>query len=159
MANDFEYATNNRDSCATIWPEESIAEVHFLEDWGIGELSSIEEMESWYEKVHVEVFFKLPEVTGSSLKFSRLKKEWIRGTARLSVLSQIVLHPAYQQIIAIGPEAIPLILRSLADETDHWFWALKVLNDGVDVAEGTETMAGAAQAWLAWGREKGHLDF
>jgi hypothetical protein len=132
-----------------------------LLEWGIT-ISSLEEMENWYGRVHVGVTAWVPvveraNVTGAELRFNRLRKEWIHGTGKLSILSQIILHPAYQQIIAMGPEAIPLILRSLERKIDHWFWALTILNEGADVAEGAVTLRSAADAWLRWGRENGHL--
>jgi len=37
---------------------------------------------------------------------------------------------AYQKIIGLGPDAVPLIIaqmQSEADEPDQWFWALQVL--------------------------------
>lgn len=100
------------------------------------------------------------EAPSSFLKahFTRLSEMWRTETAMLSNLSQIVMHPAYQQIIAMGTVAIPLILHSLKTEPYHWFWALKILNGGVDVAEGATTLPDAAAAWIRWGRENGHLD-
>lgn len=131
-----------------------------LIEWGLS-VSSLAEMEDWYGRVHdpiVKVVVEVSEPDGNEARFHRLRREWIRETDKFSRLTDIVMHPAYQQIIAIGPEAIPLILQSLENEVDHWFWALKMLNKGVDVAEGAETMPAAAATWLKWGRENGHLD-
>jgi hypothetical protein len=159
MANDFEYVKDYEEPCLSQWPEAPEADLYSdLQDWGIVKLSSLDEMENWYDKVHVEVHVEHSQVTAAELRFTRLKREWIRGTEKSSILSQIVLHSAYQQIIAMGPEAIPLILRSLQHELDHWFWALTILNEGCDVAEGATRMPEAAEAWLHWGKEKGHLD-
>jgi len=73
-----------------------------------------------------------------------------------SSLDQAYMHPAYQQIIGIGPAAIPLILRELEQQSDHWFWALFALT-GETPAEGTETVDEARAAWLSWGRERGYI--
>src|SRR5947207_10431415 len=48
--------------------------------------------------------------------------------------TEIALHPAYQQIIGMGKEAIPLILEELQREEDHWFWALKSITGDDPVA-------------------------
>jgi hypothetical protein len=158
MATDFEYVKGNPDPCLELWMENPYGDLgSSLDDWGIAKIASLGEMENWYEKVHTTVVVDISAGTPEELRFNYLKKKWIRGTEKLSILSQIILHPAYQQIIAMGPKAIPFILSSLEKETDHWFWALKMLNEDDDVAEGEDTMAGAAAAWLRWGRENGYL--
>jgi len=67
------------------------------------------------------------------------------------------MHPAYQQIIGLGPPALPLILAELDRELDHWFWALKAISgeDPVPI-ESRGNMREMANAWLKWGREKGY---
>ncbi|MGP8258841.1 MAG: hypothetical protein ACLQM6_02695 [Acidobacteriaceae bacterium] len=148
---EIEYITGEREGCPPCWPDLETDGFHFsfYED----------EMEDWYEKEHPRVVVEIVSTTSpTEARFLQLRKEWIRGTEKLSRLSEIVLHPAYQQIIAMGSEAIPFILKSLERQTDHWFWALKMLNKGKDVAEGIETMEGAASAWLKWGTEQGYLD-
>jgi len=155
MPTDFEYVETDRAPCFSSRPE--IPEIEpDLYDWGISQLASPEQMESWYHNTHVVASADVSD--NLQARFLRLREEWIRGTADCSILSQIVLHPAYQQIIAMGPSVIPLILQSLVDETDHWFWALKVLNRGNDVAEGSLTMREAAVSWIDWGRKGGYLE-
>ena len=48
---------------------------------------------------------------------TRLLKQWREETAPLSSSSQIVGHPAYQELIALGRPALPYLLRDL--ETTH----------------------------------------
>ena len=66
--------------------------------------------------------------------------------------------PAYQQIIGMGLDALPLILRELQQEADHWFWALRAIT-GIDPVP--KSSAGKIEemrdAWLAWGYERGIL--
>jgi hypothetical protein len=143
-----EYPANNEE-CPIQWPDPDMHKG--LLSWG-------DEMEEWYERSQSVVTIEIVQPTPNEIRFAQLRKEWIRGTERLSRLSEIVLHPAYQQIIAMGSKAIPLILASLERQVDHWFWALKILNQGHDVAEGAETMPAAAELWLKWGREQGYLD-
>jgi hypothetical protein len=67
------------------------------------------------------------------------------------------MHWAYQQIIGLGPAVIPFILEDLARKPDWWFWALAAIT-GEDVAEGEQTLDGAAERWLEWGRSHGYLE-
>lgn len=92
----------------------------------------------------------------SSAKFASLKEWWDRDTALVGSVLDRFMHPAYQQIIGLGPTALEDILRALADEPDHWFWALSAIS-GEDPAAGTETFDEARELWLAWGRERGHI--
>jgi|SRR5215469_5452601 len=89
-------------------------------------------------------------------KFNRLAEEWHRETRLVSSASRMAMHPAYQQIIGMGPAVIPLILRDLAITRDHWLRALYSLS-GQDPAPAAANFDQAVDAWLAWGREQGHL--
>ena len=89
--------------------------------------------------------------------FNKLAKQWKEDTINLSSMQQMALHPAYQQIIGLGPKAIPLILNDLKSEPDFWFWALRALTRANPV---TDKMAGdlstMTRVWLDWGREHGY---
>jgi hypothetical protein len=89
-------------------------------------------------------------------RFNELVTQWRSETALESSVNRRAMNWAYQQIIGLGPDALPLILEELERETDDWFWALAAIA-GEDPAEGTETLAEAAEAWLAWGSHEGHL--
>jgi hypothetical protein len=70
----------------------------------------------------------------------------------------MAMHPAYQQIIGMGREVVPLILRELEREPDHWFWALKAITGEDPVPEQHRGRVRAmADAWIRWGREHGLL--
>ncbi|MDN7675198.1 hypothetical protein QZM22_22440 [Burkholderia oklahomensis] len=43
------------------------------------------------------------------------------------VIVDIVLNDAYQQIIGLGPAALPLIIRELEKNGGQWFWALRMI--------------------------------
>src|SRR5438552_6137340 len=87
-------------------------------------------------------------------KFQQLAAAWGRETAFLSFMQQRALHPAYQQIIGMGWAVVPLLLRELERQPDHWLWALEAIT-GEKPAKGTDTLPDAAQVWLRWGRERG----
>ena len=88
--------------------------------------------------------------------FQELADQWRRETAHLSLAIKKVMHPAYQRIIGLGPNAVPLILRELQRRPGHWFWALKAIT-GDDPAQPEDTISQAAQAWLRWGKERRYI--
>lgn len=91
-------------------------------------------------------------------EFNELAEQWYRATLHSSGYVDKILHPAYQRIIGLGKDVVPLILRELQDAPSDWFWALRALT-GEDVT--TPEMAGKrdemARAWLDWGKERGFI--
>jgi hypothetical protein len=67
------------------------------------------------------------ETTELETTFLQLTEQWQRETGMLSVVSKISMHPAYQRIIGMGQPVVPLIMRELEREPDHWFWALSAI--------------------------------
>src|SRR5256885_1317850 len=65
--------------------------------------------------------------TGLRRTFEELADTWRRETGFLSFMQQRALHPAYQRIIGMGWAAVPLLLRELQRQPDHWFWALHAI--------------------------------
>jgi hypothetical protein len=101
----------------------------------------------------------LPHATDSAAvarKFSELSERWRRETALVSNVERIVLHPAYQRIIGMGREAVPLILQEISTRPGHWFWALNAITGEDPVHEGA-TFREAIDAWLNWGRANGYI--
>ncbi len=97
--------------------------------------------------------WKIPEI-----RFSMLKDEWESDTLALSSITEISLHPAYQQIIGMGPVAIPMILNELSKAPNHWFWALKSITgeDPVPLEARGRTKK-MVDTWLEWGRHQGYI--
>lgn len=60
-----------------------------------------------------------------SARFGRLAAKWKEERQFLSSSTQMAMCPSYQQIFGMGRDALPLIFHELANEPDHWFWALK----------------------------------
>ena len=91
------------------------------------------------------------------ITFQNLVKQWQTDTRFLSSTHEMVLHPAYQQIIGMGEAVVPLLLRELEKKSGRWFWALKSIarEDPVppEVRGRTQEMI---QIWLDWGRGKGY---
>ncbi len=92
------------------------------------------------------------------IRFEMLKASWETETAVLSSITEIAMHPAYQQIIGMGPIAIPSILKELKKKPGHWFWALRAITGEDPVPpEQSGRMRQMAEAWLNWGKEQGYL--
>ena len=93
---------------------------------------------------------------GLRVAFEELALTWSAGTAHLSSPGKLIEHPAYRQIIGLGPSVLPLILRDLQETGRFWFPALGAItgeNPVPDHAAGdVERMT---DAWLQWGRANG----
>jgi hypothetical protein len=93
------------------------------------------------------------------IRFSNLEKEWKESTPMLSSITEIVMHPSYQQIIGMGPTAIPLIFLSMRRELGHWFWALCAITGENPVSiEHRGKIKEMTEAWLDWGRKQLYLE-
>ena len=90
-------------------------------------------------------------------KFQSLANQWRKETRHLSLMSDIVLNTAYQQIIGMGALAIPLILKELKEQPDHWFWALRsIVGESPIPSADRGRLHKMTEAWLAWGRKHGY---
>jgi len=90
--------------------------------------------------------------------FQQLATQWRKDTAHFSSQTQMANHPAYQQIISLGPAVLPFIFRELARKRDFWFYALTAITgDDPIAAEDAGKVRRMADAWLAYGRERGYL--
>jgi hypothetical protein len=89
-------------------------------------------------------------------RFHTLVERW-RGSRNLArTATGSAMHPAYQEIIGLGRDGLPLILRELQREVDHWFWALRAIT-GVDPVAPSDRgdLDKMAHAWLRWARSQG----
>jgi hypothetical protein len=90
-------------------------------------------------------------------RFHRLADLWHAAVAHHSSSSIRNNHPAYQEIIGMGPAVVPLLLADLEKTGRSWFWALKVITGSNPVpAADRGDIAKATQAWLGWGKEQGY---
>jgi hypothetical protein len=90
-------------------------------------------------------------------RFAALAAEWKAERGYSSSITKLCAHAAYQQIIGMGEKAIPLLLRELEREPDHWFWALKAIT-GVNPVpqESRANLREMARHWVEWGHERGY---
>jgi|WetSurMetagenome_2_1015567.scaffolds.fasta_scaffold138102_2 hypothetical protein len=89
-------------------------------------------------------------------RFYELLSEWKAECSFTSSVTKLVMHPAYQHIIGLGSEAVPLILRELEKSPDNWFWALNAIT-GADPVSPSDRgrIKKMADAWIQWGKEQG----
>ena len=90
-------------------------------------------------------------------EFRKLAETWKRDTRYQSSVANIAANPAYQAIIAMGWDAVPLILRDLRREPHHWFTALREITGARPIAyEDRGHIEKMAEAWIPWGKSKGY---
>jgi hypothetical protein len=99
---------------------------------------------------------KLPTPETFEQRLRKLEALWKADTEFLSDASKIIGHPAFKAIIALGKEAVPILLRDLEAKPSLWVWVLPEITgeDPVLAADGGNIRK-MTDAWLAWGREKG----
>jgi hypothetical protein len=90
-------------------------------------------------------------------RFLDLVAAWKRERGPHSSSARLAEHQAYQQIIGMGADVIPFLLRELEREPDHWFRALHALTGANPVpSEARGNVREMAAAWLRWGRQQGY---
>jgi len=91
-------------------------------------------------------------------RFRHLAQTWRKERVPTSSITRLAMHPAYQQIIGMGEDALPLILQELREKPDHWFWALAAISGEDPVPAASKgKLQEMADAWLQWGRSRGYL--
>jgi hypothetical protein len=97
--------------------------------------------------------------TGESIeqRFRRLESLWTTETGYVSDPTEIVSHPAFQEIISMGDAAVPLMMRDLEERPRLWVWALPEITGANPVsAEVAGNIRKMSEAWLRWGKEHGY---
>lgn len=95
------------------------------------------------------------ERTGIHGQFRYLAEWWKRDTEFQSSPTRIAMHPAYQRIIGMGAEVLPLILRDLDETRASWFWALRAITGEDPVAEDDRGYIDRmTSAWIRWGTRR-----
>jgi hypothetical protein len=90
-------------------------------------------------------------------RFLKLAAKWKEERGPHSSSAKLCGHPAYLQIVEMGPAVVPLLFRELERAPDHWFRALQALTGANPVPERFQgNIRAMAQAWLSWGRDHGY---
>ncbi len=102
----------------------------------------------------------IPVNTDESIELQvvRLLACWRDETAYLSSSTAIAAHPAYLELIALGPVALPFLFRDLEQTGDgHLSKALKAITGADPIpTEERGQIRKIAATWLQWARENGY---
>ena len=130
----------------------------FEDDAGVGKDSQI--TRRYIEDIVASYYKPLSRQWANPIiRFNNLKQEWEGSTSMLSSITEIAMHPSYQQIIGMGPTAIPMILLSMRGKPNHWFWALWAITGENPVpVEHQGKIKKMNDAWLEWGEKHLYLD-
>jgi len=106
--------------------------------------------------IPVQTPSRVPPPETVEQQFRRLEAQWTTDTQFLSNPRLITEHPAFREIIALGPEVLPLMLRDLEAQPSLWVWALPEITgeNPVEAGDGGNIRK-MSDAWLQWGRAKG----
>jgi hypothetical protein len=90
-------------------------------------------------------------------RFGRLSAAWHRDTDYLSSMEDAESHPAWQEIVRLGPDVVPLLLRDLENNHTHWFAALEAITGARPVpVAAAGNIPRMAEAWLRWAKDNGY---
>jgi hypothetical protein len=90
-------------------------------------------------------------------RFRQLEATWMAEVGYSSSARVLSEHPAFREIVALGPAVVPLMLCDLAKRPRLWVWALPEIT-GVDPVPELDrgNIAKMSEAWLRWGRAPGY---
>jgi hypothetical protein len=98
-----------------------------------------------------------PPVETVESRFRRLAAAWEKATAHHSSMKAASDHPAYQEIIQLGPDVVPIMLHDLEENERHWFIALRAITGANPIpASAAGNIPKMIQAWRTWAKENGY---
>ena len=84
-------------------------------------------------------------------RFRKLVEKWRAQTIYMSSIDEIVEHPAFQEIVAMGEDIIPEILGEIRYQPDLLFLALQIITGENPMSQtGKGDVLAAVDAWLQW---------
>jgi hypothetical protein len=110
----------------------------------------------------IREFSTVPEVHHSpveiSEKFHQLADEWSTNTGHISSIDDLISHASYREIIGLGWDVVPYLLKDLQNNKRFWFPALYAITnvrpfDPSDAGNGKRM----TEAWIKWGKRKGFI--
>ncbi|HLX59806.1 MAG TPA: hypothetical protein VKX17_00865 [Planctomycetota bacterium] len=105
------------------------------------------------ETIHAE------QASAKELRFNALADEWYEATRAHSSIALKAIHPAYQQIIGMGEDALPFIFKRLQTGKGHWFWALTAITGEMPIPkDDMGRVPKMKEHWIKWGQLHGYVD-
>ncbi len=90
-------------------------------------------------------------------RFHRLAAAWHKAVAHHSSTTIRNSHPAYQEIISLGPDVVPLLLRDMKEHHTHWFHALHQITGANPIpAAAAGNIGKMVDAWLCWAKDRNY---
>jgi hypothetical protein len=90
-------------------------------------------------------------------EFTKLAKVWREQAGGQSSPLKQSMHPAYQQIIGMGKQVVPLILKELKEKGGQWYWALgAITGDNPIDPQDAGNISKMKASWLDYGKAR-HL--
>lgn len=84
-------------------------------------------------------------------RFHRLAAEWRERVEYISSMTVMINDPAYQEIIRMGWEVVPVIIDDLRREPDWWFTALRqITGENPAPPDAAGKLGRLAEAWIDW---------
>ncbi len=84
-------------------------------------------------------------------EFEKLADEWERGTMHFSSSRMMKEHPAFQKLVDLGPDIIPLAIERLKREIGiFWFLVLLKLVDNPPDTAVEGDMREMRRRWVEW---------
>lgn len=92
------------------------------------------------------------------LRFRELSRRWREETMELSSTSAKTTNFHYYQIIALGRDVVPWILRDLNENGGLWYLALRAITNENPVSpEDSGNIKKMKSSWLDWGKARGFI--
>ncbi len=89
--------------------------------------------------------------------FLKLKIVWLQETQYFSSSAKIYNNAAYLQILSMGLQSVPWMLRDLQKHDTHWFYALNKLT-GMNPIQPAHygIVPKMKEDWIAWAKENNY---
>jgi len=146
-----------------IWTVEKSSPVFDLEDYFRPVRGRASEMTRPYVAWYI-----VPPVSGQwaeecegqdemAQRFQKLAQAWENDTINLSSVDEIVGDAAYQELVAMGEQIIPLVFEKMEGEPSLWFLLLSdITGENPVPARDRGDVAAMARAWKRWGKRNGY---
>lgn len=96
----------------------------------------------------------IPAEVAVEKRFRDLATAWHAAVGHHSSTAVRLNHPAYREIVALGPGVVPYLLRDMETKHTHWFAALREITGVNPVPEAAAGNVGAmVDAWTDWARQ------
>jgi hypothetical protein len=90
-------------------------------------------------------------------RFRQLAAAWHDAVAHQSSTTLRNNHPAYRDIVRLGPEVVPLLLRDMQENHTHWFCALREITGAAPIPKSAAgNVPKMVEAWLSWAKDNGY---